>query len=205
MGEAAATGPGPGLQQAIRSTHPGFRAAVLADARATSANRGRPLADTSDGRVALEALRLAWESDSFGAQILYRAKAALQRRGVPVLPRICGRLAIVLAGLRIGDHVRLAPGAHLAHGPLVIDGIVEIGPRAKIFPFVTIGLRAGNVQGPRLGAGVTVGTGAKLIGPVRVGDGARIGANAVVLDDVPAGATAVGIPARVVRDGEPPS
>jgi len=51
---------------------------------------------------------------------------------------------------------------------------------------------------PRLGNDVYVGCGAKILGPVTIGDGAMIGANAVVLKDVPAGATAVGIPARII-------
>ena len=65
-----------------------------------------------------------------------------------------------------------------------------------IGPFVTVGLRAGELQGPVLEGGVSVGTGAKVIGPVHVGAGARVGANAVVVGDVAAGATVAGAPAR---------
>lgn len=56
-------------------------------------------------------------------------------------------------------------------------------------------------RAPTIGSHVLIGCGAKLIGPITIGDGARIGANAVVLNDVPAGATVVGIPASVVRNG----
>ncbi|WP_410054782.1 serine O-acetyltransferase [Olsenella uli] len=56
-------------------------------------------------------------------------------------------------------------------------------------------------RAPTIGTHVLIGCGAKLIGPIIIGDGARIGANAVVLNDVPAGATVVGIPASVVRNG----
>lgn len=56
-------------------------------------------------------------------------------------------------------------------------------------------------RAPTIGSHVLIGCGAKLIGPITIGDGARIGANAVVLNDVPAGATDVGIPASVVRNG----
>jgi serine O-acetyltransferase len=73
-----------------------------------------------------------------------------------------------------------------------------------IFPFVTIGLRAGEVRGPTVESGVSIGTGAKLIGPIRVGAGARIGANAVVVDDVPPGVTVVGAPARSTGPATPP-
>jgi serine O-acetyltransferase len=67
----------------------------------------------------------------------------------------------------------------------------------SIAPWVTIGLRAGDYQGATIERNVSIGTGAKIIGPVRIGEGATIGANAVVVDDVPAGSTVVGVPARV--------
>ena len=67
-----------------------------------------------------------------------------------------------------------------------------------IAPFVTIGLRAGDVRGATIERDVSIGTGAKVIGPVRIGEGATVGANAVVVDDVPAGATWSARPARVV-------
>ena len=65
-------------------------------------------------------------------------------------------------------------------------------------PGVTIGVRDG-FRGPTIKPDVRIGTGAKVLGAITVGRGARIGSNAVVLDDVPARATAVGIPARIVR------
>jgi serine O-acetyltransferase len=98
----------------------------------------------------------------------------------------------------IGKPVVIAPGLYLPHGQVVVDGITSIGPDCILFPWVTIGLRAGNFQGPSIEAGVHVGTGAKVIGPVSVGAGAKIGANAVVVADVPQGMTAVGVPAHHV-------
>ena len=189
----------------VRARHPGFVAAVLADARVTSRNRGRPLRGASRGRLALEALRLAWESDGFLAQAMYRAKARLQGLGVPILPRLLHRLAIITSGIYIGDPVVVHPGIHLAHGQIVIDGIVEVHSETTIFPFVTIGLRAPSLVGPTIGPGVTIGSGAKVLGEITVGRGARVGANAVVLDDVEAGATVAGVPAQPVASeaGEP--
>jgi serine O-acetyltransferase len=92
----------------------------------------------------------------------------------------------------------MRPGVYVIHGQIVVDGLVEIGEDVVIAPFVTIGLRSGQVQGATIEPGVSLGTGAKVIGPVRIGAGATVGANAVVVDDVPAGATVVGAPARPV-------
>ncbi|MCC5951655.1 MAG: hypothetical protein JJU45_06115 [Acidimicrobiia bacterium] len=101
----------------------------------------------------------------------------------------------------IGDPVVVQPGFYLAHGQVVIDGLVEVGSGTAIFPWVTIGLRAGDFTGPTIGPNVKIGTGAKVIGPVTIGPGAEVGANAVVVHDVPAHATAVGIPAAVRVQG----
>ncbi len=191
------------FRKLIRARHPRFGSAVLADARITSAHRGRPLHGAGRARVLAEAIRLAWESDSFLAQAMYRAKARLQGLGVPILPRLLHRLAISTAGVFIGDPVIVHPGIHLAHGHIVIDGIAEVHSGVTIFPFVTIGLRAPNLVGPTIHRGATIGSGAKVLGEVEVGSRARIGANAVVLEDVPARATAVGVPAEIVREGEP--
>jgi serine O-acetyltransferase len=144
-------------------------------------------------------VRLAWVSDAFMAQALYRVKARLQALGVPVLPRIAHRLAMITAQVSIGDPVVVHPGVYIIHGQFVADGLVEIHSGAVIGPFVTIGLRAGDVQGATIGPDVSIGTGAKVIGGVQIGAGAQVGANAVVVEDVPAGATVVGAPARERR------
>jgi serine O-acetyltransferase len=148
----------------------------------------------------VQTLRLMWVSDALIAQALYRLKARLQALGVPVLPWLAHRMAMQIAGVAIGDPVLVRPGVYLLHGQVVIDGIAEIESGAVIGPFVTIGLRAGNFDGPRIGRNVQIGTGAKIIGPVRIGAGARIGANAVVVHDVPEGTTVVGAPARPVTE-----
>jgi serine O-acetyltransferase len=187
----------------IRSRHPPLREALLADARVTARFRGERDEFRSPLDAAAQALRLAWTSDAYLAQALYRVKARLQTAGVPVLPRLAHRLAMALAQVSIGDPVVVQPGVYVVHGQVVIDGIVEIHRDVVIFPFVTIGLRAGEVYGPIVESGVSIGTGAKLIGPIRVGAGARIGANAVVVDDVPPGVTVVGAPARPTSSTAP--
>lgn len=182
----------------IRSRHPRFRAAVAADAEITARFRGERHEFRSRTDLALQALRLCAVSDAFLGQVLYRAKARMQALGVPLLPRVAHRLAMVLAQISIGDPVVVHPGVYIVHGQVVADGLVEIGPGAQLFPWITIGLKAGNVRGATIERDVSIGTGAKVVGSVRIGARARIGANAVVVRDVAAGATVVGVPAQAL-------
>jgi serine O-acetyltransferase len=182
--------------RAIRARHPRLREALVADARVTALHRGERFEFRSAADAVAQILRLAWVSDAFLAQALYRAKARMQAIGVPILPRLAHRLAMAIAQISIGDPVVMAPGVYIIHGSFVADGLVEIGAGAVIGPFVTIGLRAGDVRGATIEGNVSIGTGAKVIGGVRIGAGAQVGANAVVVDDVPAGSTVVGAPAR---------
>jgi serine O-acetyltransferase len=104
-----------------------------------------------------------------------------------------------VTGAEVPLRGRLGGGLLLPHpNGIVIHPDVEIGPNCLIFQQVTLGEQGGGGV-PRLGGHVDVGAGAKILGGVTVGDHARIGANAVVLCDVPAGALAVGVPARVLE------
>jgi serine O-acetyltransferase len=184
------------LMSDIRARHPRLREAIVADARVALLHRGEPHELRSSRDAALQVLRLIWSADAFLALALYRVKAALQRRGVPVLPRLAHRLAMATGQVVIGDPVVVHPGVYLLHGQVVIDGVVEIHPGVVIGPFVTIGLRHGDIAGPSIEQDVHIGTGAKVLGGIRVGAGSSIGANSVVVDDVPPGTTVVGAPAR---------
>ena len=168
---------------------------MLADARCTARFRGERHEFRSTFDAALQVARLALVSDAFLGQALYRAKASLQRRRIPVLPRVLHRLAIVAAGVYIDDQALIHPGIYVVHGQVVVEGPVEIYPGAVISPAVTIG--GGDRWGPTIGPGASLGTGSRVLGDVTVGARAQIGANAVVLTDVPEGATTVGIPARI--------
>jgi serine O-acetyltransferase len=187
----------------IRKRHPRFRTAVLADAKVTAALRGERHAFRSRLDACGQIARLAWVSDAFLGQVFYRAKAGLQRIGIPVLPRIFQRFAIAVAGIYIGDPVIMHPGVYIVHGQVVIDGICEVHENVVISPAVTVGLR-GAWYGPTIGPGVSLGTGSRVLGRVTVGARASVGANAVVIEDVPAGASAVGVPARIIAP-EPPT
>jgi serine O-acetyltransferase len=170
-----------------------LREAIVADARVTSALRFESPHERSGLGTVAQVLRLMLVTDAFAALVLYRL-----RKRVPLLGPLLHRLSLQLGQVSIGEPVVVHPGVYLIHGQVVIDGITEIGSGTQIGPFVTIGVRGADLQGPKIEPGVFVGTGAKLLGGITIGEGARIGANAVVLDDVPAGATVVGAPARPV-------
>src|SRR3954447_24639491 len=98
--------PSPGRDdfwRALRSRHPRFHQAVVDDARVTALHRGERHEFRSRFDAARQIGRLAWTSDAFLAQALYRAKARMQALGVLVLPRIAHRLAMMLAQVSIGD------------------------------------------------------------------------------------------------------
>jgi serine O-acetyltransferase len=103
----------------------------------------------------------------------------------------------VVTGADIPLNCKLGGGLLLPHpNGVVIHPDAEIGPNCLLFQQVTIGESDCGV--PILEGHVDVGAGAKIIGRLRVGKHAKIGANAVVLDDVPEGATAVGVPAKIL-------
>ncbi len=121
---------------------------------------------------------------------------------------LAGRLArhlwkgvpgIDLSGTPIG------PGLFISHGQSTILSAERIGANLQVHQDVTVGWDYQSARRPIIGDGVFIGAGAKILGAVTIGDGARIGANAVVMCDVPAGYTAVGVPARVRPPVEPAS
>jgi serine O-acetyltransferase len=91
----------------------------------------------------------------------------------------------------------IGPGLFIQHGFATIVAARRVGANCWINQQVTIGFDSPENR-PVIGDGVSVHAGAKVLGAVHVGDGARIGANAVVITDVPAGCTAVGVPARIL-------
>jgi serine O-acetyltransferase len=100
----------------------------------------------------------------------------------------------VISGADIPLSCQIAGGLKLTHpNGVTIHPKAIIGPNCLILQQVTI------VAGVKVGGHVDLGAGAKIIRPVTIGDRAKIGANAVVLCDVPAGATAVGIPAKIIQ------
>jgi serine O-acetyltransferase len=134
-------------------------------------------------------------ADGTSANALYRLQAAIARTGLTPLALIPHILNKWFNGCVIGVKAQFGPGFVLIHPVgVVINSAVRGGENVWLESGVVIGDNRGGV--PVLENDVFVGSGAKVIGGVRLGVGARVGANAVVLQDVPAGATAVGIPAR---------
>jgi serine O-acetyltransferase len=105
-------------------------------------------------------------------------------------------------GIDLPYTVKLGRRVIIEHqGAIVIHGESWIGDDCILRQGVTLGNRylEKPLDAPQLGQRVNVGAGAKILGPVEIGDNVNIGANAVVLSDIPAGQTAVGIPARLLR------
>jgi serine O-acetyltransferase len=177
-------------------SNPPFLGAVAEDAWA-AARTIETVGDRPEGfKLIWLILRMMWLSDGYLPLFFWRFSVLLEGFGIPVLPTLFRRLAILIGQVHIGAPVVMEPGIVLPHGQVVIDGVVDIGRGAIIRPFVTIGLLEGGFIGPTIGPRVRIGTGAKILGEVQIGKDVLIGANAVVLDDVPDSVTVVGIPAR---------
>ncbi len=123
------------------------------------------------------------------------------RAGLRWLARWLAHLSRWFTGIEIHPGASIGRRVFIDHGMGVVVGeTAEIGDDCTLYHGVTLGGTSWNAgkRHPTLARGVVVGAGAKILGPILVGDGAKIGCNAVVVRDVPAGATAVGIPARIV-------
>jgi serine O-acetyltransferase len=110
-----------------------------------------------------------------------------------------------LTGIEIHPGATIGRRVFIDHGMgIVIGETAEIHDDCTLYHGVTLGGTSWNAgkRHPTLGKGVVIGAGAKILGPILVGDGAKIGSNAVVVRDVPAGATAVGVPARILLGDE---
>lgn len=130
----------------------------------------------------------------------YRLSHWLWRRHLPFAARFVAMVLRVLSGAEISPRAEIGRGFRIAHGfGVVIGEDAHIGDDCAIMQGVTLGMRGPTMRVPTLGNRVFVGVGAILLGPITIGDDAKIGAGAVVLCDVPAGCTAVGNPARVLR------
>ena len=136
------------------------------------------------------------------ALLMHRVAHRMQQKGWQIPARAVSQLAKFLTGIEIHPGAMVGKGLFIDHGAGVVIGeTAVVGDNCTIYQGVTLG-GTGKQTGkrhPTLGDNVMVGAGAKLLGNFTVGSGPRIAAGAVVLTDVPENATAVGVPAKVVR------
>lgn len=153
------------------------------------------------------AARSSWEVltcyPGIHALALHRLAHAAWQRRLYWFARFISHVGRILTGIEIHPGAVLGRRVFIDHGMGVVIGeTAEIGDDCTIYQGVTLGgtsLYRGTKRHPTLGKGVVVGAGAKVLGGFTVGDGAKVGSNAVVVKPVPAGATAVGNPARVLE------
>ncbi len=170
----------------------GFWGLIAADVRAK--------AEWLYGAGGAKNLLKALATDGTFAMVMYRLMQASQRLHLAPLAMVFNKINGVLGRCIIGRGANFGPGFVLIHSyGVVINSAVRGGRGVKLEHLVTIG--AERQAAPVLGDNVFVGAGAKIIGAVRIGSDTKIGANAVVNRDVPDGATAVGIPARIIERG----
>lgn len=171
--------------------------AILADLRA-------PLDRDPAARGWLD---VALSYPGFHALVAHRLVHPLYRLGVPILPRFFANLARFFTGIEIHPGATIGKGTFIDHGSGVVIGeTAQIGDGCTIYQGVTLGgtsLSHGK-RHPTLGRNVVVGVNSTVLGAIVLGDNAKVGGGSVVVKDVPANATVVGVPARIVaQDGKP--
>ncbi|OYW93055.1 MAG: serine acetyltransferase [Pseudomonadales bacterium 32-61-5] len=131
---------------------------------------------------------------------LHRVAHWLFKGEMYFLARLVNHFARFLTGIDIHPGAKIGSNFFLDHGFSVIGETAEIGDDVTLYHGVTLGGTSWNKgkRHPTLEDGVIVGAGAKILGPFTVGAGAKVGSNAVVTREVPAGATAVGIPGKII-------
>lgn len=136
------------------------------------------------------------------AILTYRLAHCLWQKDFRTTARVLSAIGRFLTGVDIHPAARIGKNLFIDHATGVVIGeTAEIGDDVTLYHGVTLG-GTSTSQGkrhPTLGDRVIVGAGAKLLGPIVIGNDARIGSNAVVLKNVPEAATAVGVPAQIVR------
>ncbi len=140
------------------------------------------------------------------ALVLHRRAHWCWNHGFKWLGRFISHSSRWLTGIEIHPGAKIGERVFFDHAMGVVVGeTAEIGDGCTIYQGVTLGgtsLYKGSKRHPTLGRDVVVSAGAKVLGGFEIGDGAKIGSNAVVIKPVPAGATAVGIPARILPSKE---
>jgi serine O-acetyltransferase len=132
------------------------------------------------------------------AMAWFRFGSWCKHKGIPFFPGFTQRQIYSRYGLEIVVGADIAGGLYIAHPVGTVIAVKRMGQNCSVIAAVTIGMR-NEWEFPDIGEAVFIGAGARVLGGVTIGSNAIIGANAVVITDIPEGATAVGIPARVIR------
>ncbi len=153
------------------------------------------------------AARNTWEVvtcyPGFHALLVHRLAHWLWSERLRWIARFVSHLGRWLTGIEIHPGAQIGRRFFIDHGMGVVIGeTAEIGDDCTLYHGVTLGGTSWSKgkRHPTLGNGVVLGAGAKILGPITIGDRARVGSNAVVVKDVPPGATAIGIPARIIAE-----
>ena len=156
--------------------------------------------------AAVNTLEVLLAYPGFHARQFHRLAHTLFRWHIPILPRLISHISRFITGIEIHPGAKIGEGFFIDHGMGVVIGETsEIGDNVTLYQGVTLGgtshLRA--KRHPTLGNNVVVGVGAQLIGNITIGDNSKVGAGSVVVTSVPANATVVGVPGRVIEVRNP--
>ena len=140
---------------------------------------------------------------SIHARLAHMFSHFLYQKKLFFLARLISQLARFFTGIEIHPGATLGAGILIDHGMGVVIGeTAQIGNRVTIYHGTTLGGTGkdkGRKRHPTVGDNVVIGAGAKVLGNINIGSNSKIGSNSVVLNDVPKGATVVGIPGKVVK------
>ncbi|MFC1940928.1 serine O-acetyltransferase [Chloroflexota bacterium] len=156
--------------------------------------------------AAVSTLEILLAYPGFHARQFHRLAHTLYRWHIPVLPRLLSHISRFLTGIEIHPGAKIGEGFFIDHGMGVVIGeTAEIGDNVTLYQGVTLGGTSlqRKKRHPTLGNNVVVGVGAQLVGDITIGDNSKVGAGSVVITSVPANATVIGIPGRVVAVRNP--
>ncbi len=156
--------------------------------------------------AAVNTLEILLAYPGFHARQFHRIAHTLFKWHIPFLPRFISHISRFLTGIEIHPGATIGEGFFIDHGMGVVIGETSvIGDNVTLYQGVTLGGTSHRraKRHPTLGNNVVVGVGAQLIGDITIGDNTKVGAGSVVVSSVPANATVVGVPGRVVAVRNP--